>query len=92
MGRIFSKAKKRKIKNLCQILPPKQRRLSRSGLSGQRQIIRAGAVGHKGRHGDPDQGGAGAQTQGDPQINEVVDDSIVIELEKEGFIDRIYKQ
>jgi hypothetical protein len=26
------------------------------------------------------------------KVNEIVDDSIVIELEKEGFIDRIYKQ
>ena len=25
------------------------------------------------------------------KVNEVVDDSIVMELEKEGFIDRIYK-
>ena len=25
------------------------------------------------------------------KVNEIVDDSIVVELEKEGFIDRIYK-
>ena len=92
-GTHFSKTqKRRKQEDLCQILAPKQRGYLEAGYQANAKLFERVPFVTKGNGMEIQIKEALARKPGATlKVNEIVDDSIVVELEKEGFVDRIYK-
>jgi hypothetical protein len=56
-------------------------------LPHHREDVRTNALRDLRRNAHP----TGASPRGKPGVDDIVDDSIVREIEKEGFIDRLYR-